>query len=84
MVEEGTIRKPLYVRPEEITAEESKVQDELRNAKPAAIPKGFYLMMGDNRDGSYDGRFWGLIPKSAIVGRAEYIVFPFRRMKKLR
>jgi signal peptidase I len=81
---EGTKQAAIYVDRAQLTTEEVHLQDELRESKPAAIPKGFYLMMGDNRNGSYDGRFWGLIPKSAIVGRAEYIVFPMRRMRKLR
>ncbi len=34
------------------------------------IPKGYYLMMGDNRDDSDDSRDWGLVPKSRFIGRA--------------
>lgn len=34
------------------------------------VPEGHYLMIGDNRDGSFDGRFWGLIDRRAIVGKA--------------
>lgn len=44
-----------------------------------AVPAGFYLMMGDNRDNSLDGR-WpreigvGLLPEENIIGRAELVV----------
>jgi len=34
------------------------------------IPKGYYLMMGDNRDDSDDSRDWGLVPESHFIGRA--------------
>ena len=34
------------------------------------IPKDRYLMMGDNRDRSHDGRHWGYATKDNIVGKA--------------
>lgn len=39
------------------------------------IPKGYYLMLGDNRRASYDSRFWGLVPEELLVGRVDYILF---------
>lgn len=43
------------------------------------IPAGHYLMMGDNRNNSFDGRGWGLITREQIVGRSEVIWLPFSR-----
>ena len=37
------------------------------------IPEGEYLMMGDNRDNSADGRMWGLTPEADFTGRARRI-----------
>ena len=34
------------------------------------IPDGAYLMMGDNRDQSDDGRRWGLVAEENIIGQA--------------
>lgn len=34
------------------------------------IPEGKYLMMGDNRDQSDDGRYWGLVAEENIIGQA--------------
>ncbi|HWB24854.1 MAG TPA: S26 family signal peptidase [Chitinophagaceae bacterium] len=35
----------------------------------------YYWMMGDNRHGSQDSRYWGFVPETCIVGRASFIMF---------
>ena len=40
---------------------------------PLTIPEGKFLMMGDNRDNSYDGRFWELVDDQKILGKARFI-----------
>ena len=39
------------------------------------VPPGTYFMMGDNRDRSDDGRYWGFVPDDHIRGRAFFIWF---------
>lgn len=63
----------------EFFASSYEEQEELRRAKPVPVPKGYFLMMGDNRFNSFDSRGWGLVPRASIIGRAEFIWFPLSR-----
>lgn len=37
---------------------------------PYVVPPNSYFMMGDNRDNSYDSRYWQAVPKDLILGEA--------------
>lgn len=52
---------------------------------PAVVPKDTVFVMGDNRNHSTDSRFTavGLIDEDNIIGKAQYVVLPFDRFKKL-
>ena len=45
------------------------------NFGPVTIDPGYCFVMGDNRDQSYDSRFWGLVPIENIKGKAFIIYF---------
>ncbi|QDQ25538.1 signal peptidase I [Chitinimonas arctica] len=41
------------------------------------VPPNRYLMLGDNRDNSNDGRYWGFVPDDHLAGRAFLIWMNF-------
>lgn len=49
----------------------------LRNFGPVTVPPGSYFVMGDNRDSSRDSRFFGFVPREAIIGKALAVVVSF-------
>ncbi len=47
------------------------------------IPKGYYLMLGDNRNDSDDGHLWGFLPRDHFVGHAFFVFWPLTHLKAL-
>mgnify|MGYP006274862553 CR=1 FL=1 len=48
---------------------------------PVTVPVGNYLVLGDNRNHSYDSHHWGFVPRENIIGRAAVRFWPLGRMK---
>ncbi len=47
------------------------------------VPDGHYLMMGDSRDNSEDGRYWGFVPQENIVGKAVLVWMNFGHFNRV-
>ena len=50
---------------------------DLNNWGPIVVPPDSFFMMGDNRDGSYDGRYWGFLPRENVRGRPLLVYYSF-------
>jgi len=49
----------------------------MRDFGPVTVPAGCYFVMGDNRDISRDSRYFGFVPRQAILGRARAVILSF-------
>lgn len=47
------------------------------------VPLDSYFVLGDNRTNSIDSRIFGAFPKKKILGKTNFIIFPFDRMGSL-
>ncbi len=66
----GALLEEPYLAPGTRTADLDRV----------VVPAGAYLVLGDNRTRSYDGRYFGLIRRDALIGRAVVRIWPMSRL----
>ena len=51
----------------------------LKNWGPVVVPADSFFVMGDNRDNSYDSRYWGFLGRERVDGRPLFIYYSFDR-----
>jgi signal peptidase I len=59
-----------YLIPEAVYKDGTMTAGPRDNMRPITIPPDKYFVMGDNRDRSYDSRFWKFVDRSEIKGLA--------------
>ena len=52
-------------------------QPDLHDWGPIVVPPDSFFMMGDNRDSSYDGRYWGFLPRLNVRGKPLIVYFSY-------
>jgi signal peptidase I len=53
------------------------------NFGPVRVPIDSYFVMGDNRDVSFDSRYWGTVSRNRVVGRAVVRIWPLTQVGSL-
>jgi len=49
------------------------------NWGPLVVPEGYYFMLGDNREQSFDSRYWGLLEEWRLEGRAVFTYYSYNK-----
>ncbi len=65
----GEKLSPDYTRYEYVSSVPAEVMPR-DNIEEFTVPENTVFVMGDNRDASFDGRFWGMVNQDSIVGKA--------------
>jgi signal peptidase I len=53
------------------------------NYGPVVVPPNKYLVLGDNRNNSFDSHYWGFVPRENLIGKAIVRFWPPNRMGSL-
>jgi signal peptidase I len=72
-------RGVLYVNGK-MVEEKHQMFNDYSNYGPVTVPARNFLMMGDNRPNSNDGRFWGFVPKEEFSGPAVIRIWPLTKL----
>jgi signal peptidase I len=76
----GVLLEETYVQ----HVDSSKTVPRRDNFGPVMVPENKYFVMGDNRDESYDSRFWGFVERKTIAGKAFILYWSWASLTDIR
>ncbi|RQD57622.1 MAG: signal peptidase I [Desulfonatronovibrio sp. MSAO_Bac4] len=72
------------VHEEYIQNTDDRIVDRRDDFGPYTVPENNYFVLGDNRDESYDSRFWGIVEREKILGKAWIIYWSWEGFSNIR
>jgi signal peptidase I len=63
--------------PHLVKRDPASYKPDLQDWGPIVVPADSFFMMGDNRDSSYDGRYWGFLPRKNVRGRPLLVYYSY-------
>jgi signal peptidase I len=85
----GLPGETVEVRNEQVLINNQPLKEDYLNKKPqyqfgpVKVAEGEYLVLGDNRNNSYDSHYWGSVPREKIIGRAVVRFWPINRVGEI-
>lgn len=70
--------KDTYLISGEITPEWARALQQDTHNGDLLVPTGEYFVLGDNRNNSSDSRYWGFVPRNAIVGEPMFVYWSLK------
>ena len=80
-VEGNLLEEPYVIHTDDrVWPDDPKLPESYRRrdqSRPFTVPPDSYFALGDNRDNSYDSRFWGPVPAGNLKGRALLVYWSY-------
>lgn len=76
----GKVLRERYTEGQETSTDVCPAGQPAYLSKAVVVPANSYLVLGDNRRNSYDGRCWGLVPRDRIIGKASVRFWPLNSL----
>lgn len=74
----------IYVNGEPLNSKSAEVPPRALWQAANRIPKGYYFLLGDNRNYSVDSHVWGFVREQSFIGRAFFVIWPIQRLHALK